>query len=74
MKNWLATQQDGELVALLVASAWRRFPERPIALLTAAVLLSTALLLNDVAVMRVVYGEVAAGLGVHVRDAAGALR
>jgi hypothetical protein len=64
----------GALVAVLVAAAWRRFPTRQRALLVAAALLSAALLLNDVTVMRSVYAELAAGLGAQVRDAAGALR
>jgi len=69
-----APHWHGALVAVLVAAAWRRFPARPTALLLAAVLLSAALLWNDVAVMRAVYDEVAAGLEVRVRDAAGFLR
>jgi hypothetical protein len=64
----------GALVAVLVAAAWRRFPERQRALLVAAALLGVLLLRNDVTVMRVVYDEFAAGLGTQVRDAAGVLR
>jgi len=62
------------LVAVLIAAAWNRFPRRRAAMLVAAAALSAAMLANDLVVMRAVYREVGAGLGVHGRDAAGALR
>jgi hypothetical protein len=62
----------GVLVALLVAAAWTGFPRRRPAMLMAAVALSATMLANDVVVMRAVYGEVEAGLGVRARDARGA--
>ncbi|MFQ5418345.1 MAG: hypothetical protein ACE5FL_15070 [Myxococcota bacterium] len=62
----------GVLVALLVAAAWRRFPARQRAMSLAAVGLALAMLVNDVAVMRTVYREVAVGLGADARDADGA--
>jgi hypothetical protein len=61
------------LVAVLVAAAWNRFPRRRRAMLAAAAALSAAMLANDVVVMRTVYREVEAGLGLRGRDAAGAL-
>jgi hypothetical protein len=63
----------GVWVALLVAAAWRRFPRRHGAMLTAAVALAAGLLINDTLVMRAVYGEVEAGLSAGVRDAVGVL-
>jgi hypothetical protein len=63
----------GVLVAVLVAAAWNRFPCRRGAMLGAAVALSIAMLVNDVAVTRAVYREVEAGLGMRGRDATGAL-
>jgi hypothetical protein len=63
----------GVLVAVLVAAAWNRFPHRCAAMLAAAALLSAAMLANDVVVMRAVYREVEAGLGLHTRDTTGAL-
>jgi hypothetical protein len=66
--NW-----HGVLVALLVAAAWTGFPRRRLAMLVAAVALSAGMLANDIVVMRAVYGEVEAGLGVRGRDAFGAL-
>jgi hypothetical protein len=64
----------GVLVAVLVAAAWNGLPRRHGAMLAAAAVLSAAMLQNDLVVMRAVYREVGAGLGVHGRDAAGALR
>ena len=63
----------GVLVALLVAAAWRAYPRRRTAMLTVAAALSLALLANDVAVMRSVYSEFDAGLGIELRDTTGAL-
>jgi hypothetical protein len=63
----------GVLVAVLVAAAWNRLPRRRGAMLAAAAVLSAAMLLNDLVVMRAVYREVEAGLGTRGRDAAGAL-
>jgi hypothetical protein len=63
----------GVLVAVLVAAAWNRFPRRRGVMLAAAAVLSAAMLLNDLVVMRAVYREVEAGLGTRGRDAGGAV-
>jgi hypothetical protein len=60
-------------VALLVAGAWRALPRRALPLTVLALSLSAAMALNDVVVMREVYAEFEAGLGVSVRDSGGAL-
>lgn len=62
------------LVALLVAGLWNGLPARRRWLPWAAVALSAGLLANGVAVMRVVYREVGAGLETSKRDEAGRLR
>jgi len=63
----------GVLVAVLVAAAWNRFPRRRGVMLAAAAVLSAAMLLNDLVVMRAVYREVEAGLGTRGRGAGGVL-
>jgi hypothetical protein len=68
-----APHWHGVLVALLVAAAWRRHPQRQVLLTGAALLLAAAMLVNDRAVMDAVYDEVDAGLSIRVRDGAGVL-
>jgi hypothetical protein len=64
----------GVLVAVLVAAAWNRHPQRRGAMLVAAAVLSAAMLANDLVVMRAAYREVETGLGTRGRDAAGVIR
>ena len=60
-------------VALLATGAWRTLSRRALPLTLIALSLSTAMAVNDVVVMREVYAEFEAGLGVSVRDSGGAL-
>jgi hypothetical protein len=64
----------GVLVAVLVAAAWNRHPQRRGVMLVAAVVLSAGMLANDLVVMRATYREVETGLGTRGRDAAGVIR
>jgi hypothetical protein len=60
-------------VALLTVGVWNALPRRSGTLLLIALSLAAALAVNDVAVMRVAYAELEAGLGTALRDANGAL-
>ena len=64
----------GVLVALLVAGAWHGLGRRRAWLAPAAAVLAALLLVNNLAVMRAIYREVAFGLEASRRDAEGGLR
>ncbi len=64
----------GVLVAILIAASWNSLSRRRWAVLAAAGALSGAMLVNDLVVLKSVYEEVDAGLGVDVRDTRGELR
>jgi hypothetical protein len=66
--NW-----HGALVAVVFAAAWNGLGRRRTAFLVAVALLGSAMLLNNLDVMKVVYREVDAGLKVELRDAEGKL-
>jgi hypothetical protein len=66
--NW-----HGALVAVVFAAAWNGLGRRRTAFLVAVALLGSAMVLNNLDVMRAVYREVDVGLEVELRDAEGKL-
>jgi len=60
-------------VALLTSGVWLALPRRGLSLALIALSLATALAVNNLAVMRVAYAELEAGLGVSARDSDGRL-